>query len=84
MLHFQIERHDTQYHLAILVLVRVYCTLFKLAQGCSIFICSELFAMDKSTVSQMLGDTVYAVNETLRHEFTWPNSQKLLDCQLHF
>jgi hypothetical protein len=24
------------------------------------------------------------VNETLRHELTWPNGQKLLDCQLRF
>jgi hypothetical protein len=68
MLCLQIQRRDTRYRLAIPVLVRVCCTLFKLAQGCSIFICSELFAVGKSSVSQMLRDTVYAVNETLRHE----------------
>jgi hypothetical protein len=84
MLRSKIQRRDTWYRLAIPVLVRVCCTLFKLAQGCSIFICSELFAIVKSSVSKMLQDTVYAMNETLRHELTWPNGQKLLDCQLRF
>jgi hypothetical protein len=84
MLRPQIQRRDTRYRLAIPVLVRVCCTLFKLAQGCSIFICFEFFAVGKTTVSQMLRDTVYAINETLRHKLTWPNGQKLLDCQLRF
>jgi hypothetical protein len=35
-------------------------------------------------VSKMLRDTVCAVNDTLRHELTWPNGQKLLECQLRF
>jgi hypothetical protein len=32
----------------------------------------------------MLWNTVYTVNETLRHKLTWPNGQKLLTCQLCF
>jgi hypothetical protein len=35
-------------------------------------------------VSKMLRDIVCAVNDTLRHELTWPNGQKLLECQLRF
>jgi hypothetical protein len=42
MLHPQIKRRDTRYRLAIPMLVRVCCTLFKLAQDCSIFICTNL------------------------------------------
>jgi hypothetical protein len=84
MLRSQIQRRDTRYKLAIPVLVRICCILFKLAQDCSIFICSELFAVGKSTMSKMLRDTVCAVNDTLRHELTWPNGQKLLECQLRF
>jgi hypothetical protein len=58
MHHPQIQKRDTRYRLAIPVLVKVCYTHFKLVQGCSIFICSELFAIGKSTVSKMLRDTV--------------------------
>jgi hypothetical protein len=40
MLCLQIQRCDTRYRLAIPMLIRICYTLFKLAQGCSIFICS--------------------------------------------
>jgi hypothetical protein len=84
MLRPEIQRRDTRYRLAIPALVRVCCTLFKLAQGCSIFICYEFFAVGKSFVSKMLRDTVCVVNDTLRHKLSWLSGQQLLECQLHF
>jgi hypothetical protein len=84
LLRPHVEKQDTKYRLAILVLICVACTLFKLTHGTSLFICSEMFAVGKSTVSLLLRDVVYAINETLRHELKWPSGQTLLDTQLDF
>jgi hypothetical protein len=48
MLAPHIRRHNIRYRLAIPIVVRVYCTLFKLAQGASLAICSELFVLSIS------------------------------------
>jgi hypothetical protein len=53
-----IRKHDTKYRLAILVVVCVACTLFKLAQGATLPICLELFTVGISTVLKMLYETV--------------------------
>ena len=67
-----IRRRDTNYRLAIPVTVRMACTLFKLCHGVSLLICSELFAIGRSTVSVVLRDVVQAVNVGLRGEIQWP------------
>jgi hypothetical protein len=58
--------------MAVPVLVRVACTLFKLIHGASLFICSEMFAVGRSTVSLILREVVCVINDTLHHEFMWP------------
>ena len=79
-----VQKKDTKYRLAILVVVRVACCLFKLTHGASLFICSELFAVGKSTVSSMLRDVVHAINESLRHELSWPTGDHLHQTQQKF
>ena len=79
-----VEKKDTKYRLAILVLVRVACTLFKLTHGASLFICSKMFAVGRSTVSTVLRDVVYAINVTLRSEIAWPSREKLVETELGF
>ena len=49
-----VKKKDTRYRLAITVLVRVACTLFKLSHGASVLICSKFFVVGHSTVSIML------------------------------
>jgi hypothetical protein len=45
LLRPHIARRDTKYRLAISAIVRVAVTLFKLAQGSTLLLCSELFAL---------------------------------------
>jgi hypothetical protein len=78
MLAPHISRQNTRYRLAIPVVVRVACTLFKLAQGASLTIFSELFAVGTSTVSSILHSTVRAVNVVLRDQISWPTGEQLL------
>jgi hypothetical protein len=84
MLAPHIRRQNTRYRVAIPVVVRVACTLFKLAQGASLTICSELFAVGTSTVSGILYDTVRAINVVLRDQIAWPTGQQLLQTQSEF
>jgi hypothetical protein len=46
-----VQRQDTTYRKAILVRVRVAYAMHKLVQGASLLMCSEQFAIGKSTVS---------------------------------
>jgi hypothetical protein len=84
LLQPHVEKQDTKYRLAIPVLIRVACTLFKLTHGASLFICSKMFVVGKNIVSLLLREVVYAINETLRHELKWPSGQTLLDTQVDF
>ena len=67
-----LQKQDTKYRLVVLVLIRVACTLFKLSHGTSLFICSEMFSVGKSTMSMMFREVMHAINEVLRHEIVWP------------
>ena len=40
-----VQKQDTKYHLAIPVLMRVALMLFKLTQGASLLVCSEMIAL---------------------------------------
>ena len=73
-----------KYQLAILVVIRITCTLFKLTHGTSLFICSEMFAIGKSIVLVILRDTVRAINNVLSHEISWLTGHKILETQNHF
>jgi hypothetical protein len=79
-----VQKHDTRYRLAIPVIIRVACTLFKLAQGASLLICLEMFVVGTNTVSKMLRETVHAINDVLRHEIVWPTGVKFLETQNAF
>ena len=76
-----VKKKDTKYRLAIPMLVRVACTLFKLTHDASLFICSELFAIGRSTVSLLLRDVVQAINITHRSEIAWPTGDKLIETE---
>ena len=66
LLRPQIQRQDTKYRLAVPVVVRVACTLFKLTHGASLLVCSDFFAVGRSTMSLMLRQMVHAINNALR------------------
>lgn len=84
LLRPHVERENTKYRIAIPVLVRVACTLFKLTHGANLTICSEMFAIGRSTVSRVLREVVHAINDTLRHEITWPTGDRLRETQAKF
>lgn len=75
------EKEKTRYRLAIPVLIRVACTLFKLAHGANMTVCSEMFAIGRSTVSMVLREVVNAINDTLRHQVMWPSGQRLRETE---
>jgi len=79
-----VKRQDTRYRIAVPVLIRVACTLFKLTHGASLIVCSEMFAIGKSTISILLRDVVYAINDTMRSELSWPSGDRLRQCQADF
>lgn len=79
-----VEKRNTRYRLAIPVVVRVACTLFKLTHGANLTICSEMYVFGQSTVSKMLREVVYAINDSLKQELKWPTGDKLRDMQEKF
>lgn len=72
-----IQKQNTKYCMAVPVIVRLACTLFKLSHGATLLICSELFAVGRSTVSIMLHDVVHAINDLLRAEMKWPSFEQV-------
>jgi len=84
LLRPHVQCQHTKYRVAILVLVCLACTLFKLTHGASLLICSGMFAVGKSTVSMMLREVVHTINDTLRHEIAWPTGDKLRETQSKF
>jgi hypothetical protein len=79
-----IQKQNTKYRLAILVVVHVACTLLKLTHATNMRLCSELFAIGMSTVSNVIHDTCRAINIALRHEIAWPTRNRLLQVQNDF
>ena len=84
LLRPHVEKQDTKYRLAVPIIVCVCCTLFKLTHGTSLFLCSEMFAVWKSTVSMVLQEVVHAINDTLQHEISWPIGERLIETQVAF
>ena len=84
MLEPHVQKKDTNYRLAVPVLVRVCCALFKLTHGANYTICSEMFAIGRSTVSKILREVVQAINECCRDEIKWPCIDKLCEIQDKF
>jgi hypothetical protein len=84
LLRPHVQKQDTKYRMAVPVLVRVACTLFKLIHGASLLICSEMFVVGRSTISLILRDVVCAINDTLRHELMWPTGQRIGEVQDDF
>ena len=84
LLEPQIQKKNTKYHLAILVLICVAVTLFKLSHGVNLTVCSEVFAIDRSTVCKILQDVVHAMNNVLKSEVCWPIPEKQRRTQARF
>jgi hypothetical protein len=78
LLRPQCKKQNTKYRKAILVLVRVACALFKLTQGASLLICSEFFAVGKSTVCKVVREFVRVVNLEFRHELCFPRGRRMI------
>ena len=57
-----IQKRDTNYKSAVLLLVRLACSLFKFSHRSSLMLCSEFFAIGRSTISMMLQDVLEVVN----------------------
>lgn len=79
-----ISKKNTKYRLAVSVLIHVACTLFKLTHGANLTICSEMFAIGRSTMSKILREVVNAINDTMRHEISWPTGDRLQETQEKF
>ena len=77
LLKLAVARQNMKYRLAIPVVVRVACILFKLTHGASLLVCSKMFAVGKSIVNLILRDVVFAINEALRQKIAWPSSVRL-------
>jgi hypothetical protein len=43
-----------------------------------------MFVVGKNTCSPILRETVWAINECLRHEIQWPNGERLQQAQRDF
>jgi hypothetical protein len=67
-----VQKQDTKYRLVVHVFIQATCTLFKLSHGIGMFICNEMFVVDKSTISMILREVVHVINEALQHEIAWP------------
>ena len=81
---YSTEKKNTKYRLAIPVMVLLACTLFKLSHDASLFICSKIFAIGRSTISLVLREVVQAINVMLRSEIAWPIGERLLETEATF
>lgn len=79
-----VEKQDTKFRLAIPVLIRVACTLFKLTHAANFTVCSKMFVIGRSTVSKVIREVVHAINDSLRHEILWPSGERLREKQAKF
>jgi len=79
-----VQKKNTKYRLAIPVLIRVACTLFKLTHGSNLTVCSEMFVIGRSIVCEILREVIHAINDTLKHKVSWPCPEKLCRTQLKF
>jgi hypothetical protein len=63
--------------LAILVEIRVGCCLYKLAHAVNIFICSEMFAIGRSTVGLAIWEVVSTMNVVYSDIIHWPKRHEM-------
>ena len=78
------ERQDTRYRKAVPVRVRVASALYKLAQGASLLICLEQFAIGISMLSRTLQDIVHTINAHFHHEIQFPKENHLKNIMCNF
>jgi len=79
-----VEKKNTKYRLAVPVLIRVACTLFKLTHGANLTVCSEVFAIGRNTVCKILREVVHAINDNLKQEVCWPSRERIRRNQVRF
>ena len=85
LLRPELAQKNTTYTIAILVLTRVACLLFKLVTySANLSICNEVFAIGHNTVCMVLCEVVNAINDTLRYKIQWPTEDKLRNTQEKF
>lgn len=74
----RIKKQDTRYRYAIPVEIRVTATLYKLAHGATVLTCSELFAIGRATVSQVIREVCEAICAEFGDLISWPRGPKML------
>lgn len=79
-----IQKQETKFRVAIPVEVRVCCAIYKLAQGANIGVCSELFAIGRSTVGKVLREVVRGICLQFKQAIQWPTGQCLRDIMQGF
>ena len=79
-----LQKKDTCYCKAILVVVKVACAFYKLTQGASLLHYSKMFAIGKSMICLAVWDFVCAVNVELQSEISWPKGNSLLTTMANF
>jgi hypothetical protein len=79
-----IEKHDTNYRLAIPVEIRVCCCMYKLAHGANLLTCSELFAIGCSIVGLVIREVVSTINVVYTDVIRWPRGQELYEVMADF
>jgi len=72
-----VQQHNTKYMIVISLIICIVCILFNLTHGTNLIICSEMFAIDKSTMSMLLHDVVYAINDSICHQITRRMGERL-------
>jgi len=71
-----VEKKNTKYHLVVPFLIHVALMLFKLSHSANWTMCSEVFAIRRSTVCKILRNVVHIINDTLKTEVAWPSVEK--------
>jgi hypothetical protein len=53
------------------------CALYKIAQGCNLLICNELFTVGRSIVSIVLKEIIIGINIIFKKVLSWPIGNKI-------
>jgi hypothetical protein len=76
-LRLLIQKHDMKYKLDIPMELCVAYAIKKLSQGVNLLVCSELFAIGKSTISHVVQEVITSINIVFTNLISWPSRSKL-------
>ncbi len=79
-----IQRKDTKYRSAILVGIRVMCSLYKISHGIDYLQYGEMFAIGKSLVNMVLRDFIFTINEVFKNQVQCPQGEDSSQVMIRF